>query len=316
MSAPYPAHLASDVALRDGQTIRIRPALSDDRARVEDYLIGLSPETRHMRFWSAAVDVSEVAGRAVDVDYHDHVTLLALIGGDEGAVVAGAQYIKTSEGRAEVSVSVADSMQGHGVGTLLLGQIAQAAAENGIHTLEASILPENHRMIQMVRGSGFAPRIRALPGSIEVEFPTTLTEDAAALFERREDLAARGAMQTLLAPDAVAVIGASRDPESIGGRLFRNLLLTGFHGVVYPVNPSAEVVQGVPAYRSVQDVPGRVEVAFVAVPAAHVAQVVRECGEKGVHGLVVISAGFAEVGGKDQPARRSCWPSAATPACG
>ena len=99
------------------------------------------------------------------------------------------------------------------------------------------------------------------------------------------------------------MIGASRDASSIGGRLFHNLLMSGFHGPVYPVNPRADVVHGVVAYPTVTAVPGEVDVAFVVVPAAHVADVARECGAKGVRGLVVISAGFAEVGG-DGPARQ------------
>ena len=104
-------------------------------------------------------------------------------------------------------------------------------------------------------------------------------------------------MRTFLSPRSVAVIGASRDPSSIGGHLFQNLLMSGFHGPVYPVNPRAAVVHGVVAYPTVTAVPGEVDVAFVVVPATHVADVARECGAKGVRGLVVISAGFAEVGG-------------------
>ena len=91
--------------------------------------------------------------------------------------------------------------------------------------------------------------------------------------------------------------------SSIGGRLFHNLLMSEFHGAVYPVNPKADVVHGVVAYPTVTAVPGEVDVAFVVVPATHVSDVARECGAKGVRGLVVISAGFAEVGG-DGPARQ------------
>jgi acetyl coenzyme A synthetase (ADP forming)-like protein len=99
-----------------------------------------------------------------------------------------------------------------------------------------------------------------------------------------------------LRPTAVAVVGASRDPGSIGGRLFHNLLLRGFRGVVYPVNPRSSIVQGVPAYRSIHEVPGSIDVAFIAIPADAVLDAARECAEKGVRGIVVISAGFAESG--------------------
>ncbi len=303
MSGEYPAHLVTDVVLRDGSTVRVRPARPSDATRVEDYLIGLSPETRRLRFWTQAIDVRDLAAKVVDVDYEDHLTLLALTGGDGGTVVGGAQYIRTDGSRAEFGVSVTDAYQGKGLGSILLGLTAQAAAERGITTLVAEVLPENHRMINVLRTSGFPVKIRATPGSLEVEFPSTPTEEAVELFEHRESQAAVAAVRTFLAPRAVAVVGASRDSSSIGGQLFRNLLLAEFHGAVYPVNPKAAVVQGVPAYASILDVPGEVDVAFVTVPAELVAGVARECGEKGVRGLVVISAGFGETGGEG-PARQ------------
>lgn len=107
--------------------------------------------------------------------------------------------------------------------------------------------------------------------------------------------AAAGSLGLLFAPRSVAVIGAGRDPDSISGRLFRNLQ-AGFQGSLYPVNANADVVQSVRAYRTVLDVPGPVDVAFVAVRAAAVADVVRDCLRKQVRGLVVISAGFGELG--------------------
>ena len=294
----FPSHLVSDVVLRDGSTALIRPAQPSDARRVEDYLIGLSPETRRLRFWSQAVNVTELAQRIVDVDYRDHLTLLVLSGGDEGTMIAGAQYHRMDAGRAELGLSVADAYQGRGIGSILLGQMAQAALANGVSTFVAEVLAENHRMINVFRASGFPVTLRAEPGSIEVEFPIGLTEDAAERFEERENAAAVAAMRTFLTPASVAVIGASRDSSTIGGQLFHNLLTTEFHGPVYPVNPKAEVVHGVVAYPSISDVPGPVNVAFIVVPAAHVATVARECGEHGVRGLVVISAGFSETGGE------------------
>jgi acetyl coenzyme A synthetase (ADP forming)-like protein len=300
---PYPSNLQSDVVLRDGSTVRIRPARPEDLTRVQDYLLGLSPETRRLRFWTVAVDVAELAGKIVDVDYQDHLTLLVLRGGDEGTMIGGAQYSRIDGGRAEIGMSVADEWQGRGIGSILLGQLAQAAAERGVSIFVAEVLPENHGMIGVFRESGFPLSIRALPGEIEVEFPVSLTEEAVAQFERRETGSSVNAMRTFLSPRSVAVVGASRDRSSIGGQLFHNLLAEEFHGPVYPVNPKAEVVHGVPAYPSVEKVPGPVDVAFIVVPAAFVLQVTRECGEKGVRGLVVISSGFAEVGG-DGPARQ------------
>ena len=257
-SVAFPDHLASDVVLRDGSTVRVRPARSADATRVEDYLIGLSPETRRLRFWSQAIDVRELARKIVDVDYDDHLTLLVLQGGDEGRMVGGAQYIRIEGGRAEVSLSAADEFQGKGMGSILLGQMAQEAARHGITTFVAEVLPENHKMINVFRASGFTVSIRATPGSIEVEFPILLTDAAVAHFEDRETEAAVNAMRTFLRPRSVAVVGASRDSSTIGGQLFHNLLSTEFNGPVYPVNPKADVVHGVVAYPSVGDVPGEI----------------------------------------------------------
>jgi acetyl coenzyme A synthetase (ADP forming)-like protein len=291
----HPADLESDVVLRDGSTVHIRPARGLDRTLVEDYLIGLSPETRRLRFWSQAIDVGELAQKVVGVDQVDHLTLLVLHGAE---MIGGAQYIRVDERRAEISLSVTDAWQGRGVGSILLGQLAQAASANNISIFVAEVLAENHRMINVFRGSGFPVSIRALPGSIEIEFPISLTEDAIAHFDRRETEASVNAMRSFLTPESIAVIGASREGSSIGGQLFHNLLMAGFAGPVYPVNPKAEVLHGVPAYPTIEEIPGPVELAFIVVPAASVLEAAEECGRKGVRGLVVISAGFSEVGGE------------------
>lgn len=297
MDAAYPKHLENDIVLKDGSTVHIRPATPADARLVEDYFLGLSDESRRLRFWSQAVDVTEQAHRAVDVDQVNHLTLLALLGDDGGRMVGGAQYFRDGAShRAEVSMSVTDTFQGLGLGSILLGLLAQAALERGVSIFFAEVLPENHRMISVFRDSGFHPTIRAKPGVVEVEFPTAITDETKEQFEERERLAAANAVRAFLEPRAVAVLGASRDPTSIGGRLFRNLVTQPFSGVVYPVNPNSTAVQGVTAYPTVLDVPGEVGLAFIAVPAAHVVRVAEECGRKGVRALVVISSGFGEVG--------------------
>ncbi|MGZ8570742.1 MAG: bifunctional acetate--CoA ligase family protein/GNAT family N-acetyltransferase, partial [Actinomycetota bacterium] len=295
--APYPAHLETDVVLRDGSTVHIRPATRDDQRLLEDYFLSLSEESRRLRFWTHSIDVSEQARRTVDVDQVNHVTLIGVVERDGERMVGGAQYIRMGTShRAEVSVSVTDELQGHGMGSILLGMLAQAARAAGITTFTAEVLPENHRMIGVFRDSGFMTTIRAKPGEVEVEFPTAVTDGTLEQYEERERASAANAVRAFLEPRSCAVIGASRDAESIGGRLFRNLVTQPFGGVVYPVNPKAPVVQGVAAYPSIAEIPGDVELAFVAVPAAHVIAVADECGRKGVRGLVVISAGFGEVG--------------------
>jgi acetyl coenzyme A synthetase (ADP forming)-like protein len=103
-------------------------------------------------------------------------------------------------------------------------------------------------------------------------------------------------LDALFLPQSVAVIGASRSRESIGGQILTNLITTGFCGPVFPVNPSARQVQSIPAYASLDVVPGDVDLAVVAVPRAHVMDVIEECGRKRVRCVIVISAGYAEMG--------------------
>jgi acetate---CoA ligase (ADP-forming) len=104
-------------------------------------------------------------------------------------------------------------------------------------------------------------------------------------------------LDAILRPKSIAVVGASRRPGTIGFQIVANLLKYGYEGVVYPVNPKAGSIHAVPAYASVGDIPGPVDLAVVVVPKEHVLEVADQCGAKGVKGLVVISAGFREVGG-------------------
>jgi acetate---CoA ligase (ADP-forming) len=104
-------------------------------------------------------------------------------------------------------------------------------------------------------------------------------------------------LDPILRPGSIAVVGASRQPGTIGHQVVSNLVRHGYTGVVYPVNPRASSIHSIPAYASVGDIPGAVDLAVVVVPKEYVLEVVDQCGAKGVKGLVVISAGFREVGG-------------------
>ena len=290
-----PDRREADVVLRDGSTVHVRPATPEDRDDMVEFLRDLSADSRAFRFFSASVDVEREARHSVDVDYRDRYALVATTG-LPARLVGHAIYFKTTDGRAEAALAVADELQGMGLGTLLLAHLAQHAAENGIETFEAVVLPQNHRMIDVFRESGFPVELKTSPGWIEAEFPTSLTPEALERFDRREQTAAAAALRTILAPRSVAVIGASRHADTIGGAVFANLIAGGFTGPVYPINPNADVVQSVPAFASVADVPGTVDLAVIVVPADRVADAARECAAKKVSAVVVISAGFAETG--------------------
>lgn len=299
----YPADREADVVLRDGSTVHVRPVRAEDAPAVLAFLQRLSVDSRYLRFFSGAVDLAEAATRAVDVDYDRKLALLAQVGG-ERQVVAHAIYLTTAPDRAEVALAISDAYQGRGLGTILVGQLTEAANQHGIREFEARVLPQNHRMIQVFRESGFPIDVRYDRGEINVAFPTSLSADALERFERREQVAAIAAMGSFLTPRSVVVIGASRSRGTIGGEVFHNLMSTGFDGPVYPVNSRAGVVQSVVAYPTVDDIPGPVDLAVIVVPAVFVVDVARQCGEKGVRALVVISSGFAETGDEGRERQR------------
>ncbi len=105
-------------------------------------------------------------------------------------------------------------------------------------------------------------------------------------------------LDPILRPRSIAVIGASRQPHTIGWQILDNLLTHGYQGPVYPVNPKATAIHSVPAYPSVEALPDGVDLGIIVVPKEHVVDVARRCVAKGIRGLVVISAGFKEIGGE------------------
>jgi len=114
----------------------------------------------------------------------------------------------------------------------------------------------------------------------------------------------RHSLDALFRPRAIAVVGASRRQNQIGHQIVRNLVEGGFTGPVYPVNPTATVVHSMHCFKKVSAIPGEVDLAVIVVPAARVFDAVRDCGEKGVKGAVVITAGFSEVGGEGPERQR------------
>ena len=281
--------------LRDGSTLAVRPIRPEDEADLARFFTDLSMESRVFRFFMAIANADALAKKLVDVDYRTRYGLVA-VSGAERQIIGHAMYVETGPRKAELALAVADVYQGRGLGTILLGQLAEAAKGAGIDVLEAMVRPENHLMIKVLRESGFPITARSEPGELHFELPTALTPEALRQFEDRERIAAVAAVSHLLAPRSVAVVGASRQRGSIGAELFHNLVATGFRGPVYPVNPVATEIEGVAAYASVLDIPGEVEMAVITVPAAAVLEAARQCAAKGVRALIVISAGFAETG--------------------
>jgi acetyl coenzyme A synthetase (ADP forming)-like protein len=299
LSLTNAVELGSDVVLRDGSTVHVRPARRGDVPAVAAFLSRLSPGARALRFFEnlKPEGVERETNRELALSPGDGLSLVATLGGDEN-VIAHALFARLPGSHGEFALAVADSYQGRGLGTILLGQLTESAAAAGVRTLEAEVKAENHRMVQLLQDCGFPVEVVANAGQLHVTFPTALAEEAKRHFDDREQIAAANALKAFLEPRSVAVVGASRDPRTIGGAVFRNLILGSFAGPVYPVNPAASVVQSVPAYPSVEAIPGPVDLAVVAVRSDLVGEVAEQCARKGVRAIVVISAGFAEVSGE------------------
>jgi acyl-CoA synthetase (NDP forming)/GNAT superfamily N-acetyltransferase len=295
MSVSYPSHREADVVLRDGSTAHLRPVRPEDGELLKEFFDRLDPTSQAFRFFSGAVDTRRVAREMTGIDYQSSFGLIAFRGPDRRPIGHGV-YFDLGQGRAEVAFAVADELQGHGLGTILLAHLAEVGAENGYSTFLAEVLPQNSRMIEMFRESGFPVEIESSPEGLRVEFPTSLSAEAIARFEDRDRLAARAAVACFLAPASVAIVGASRRPGTVGAEVLRNLLGSPFAGPVFAVNPAAETVQALPSFASVAELPQEIDLAVLAVRSEAAVGVARECAARGARGLIVLSAGFAEDG--------------------
>lgn len=296
----YPEHWQADVLLRDGRTAHLRPILPGDADGLREFYAQVSPEAKYLRFFAPMPELSDRdVRRFTQVDHHDRVAFVMTLA---DRIIAEGRYDVIEPGDAEVAFLVQDNHQGRGIAQLLLEHLAQAGRERGVNRFVAEVLPENRRMISVFKEQGYQVKGGWDDGVMHLEFDIDPTETSIGVIAAREHRAEAASIAAFLNARSVAVIGASRRRDTVGAVLVRHLVLGDYAGKVYVVNPAADSVAGMPAYPTVQDVPGDVDVAVVAVPAESVNDVVLDCAAKGVHGLVVVSSGFAEVG--DEGRRR------------
>ncbi|MFF0008217.1 GNAT family N-acetyltransferase [Streptomyces tibetensis] len=303
----YPAHWEADVVLRDGGTARIRPITVDDADRLVSFYEQVSDESKYYRFFAPYPRLSaKDVHRFTHHDFVDRVGLAATVGGEFIATVRydriGADGTPASApaDEAEVAFLVQDAHQGRGVASALLEHIGAVARERGIRRFAAEVLPANTKMIKVFTDAGYTQKRSFEDGVVRLEFDLEPTDRSLAVQYAREHRAEARSVQRLLAPGSVAVIGTGRTPGGVGRSVLGNIRDAGYTGRLYAVNKALpedqKELDGVPAHRSVRDIDGPVDLAVVAVPAEHVPEVVTECGEHGVQGLVVVSAGYAESG--------------------
>ena len=288
----------ADVILRDGRTLRLRAPSRNDRDAVTAFLVALSPHSMSQRFHATVRPRAELIEPFLEPDWIARGALIGVIG-ESGSerVVALASYDRLRDPAvAEVAFAVADELQGVGVGTRLLEQLAARAAAGGIERLTFEILPCNHQMLGVVTGSGFPAEQRSTRGVIEATMPIEPTGGYVARVDDRDHQAVAASLRPFLAPASVAVYGASARRGTIGGELFRNVLAGHFAGRAIPVNLRGETVEDVPGMSSLAGVDPPVELALICVPAGAVFAAAQDALASGVRSLCVISAGFAEVG--------------------
>ncbi len=293
-SGGYPQHWEADVLLADGGAVHVRPAAATDGPAILAMHERMSERTRYLRYFQAVAHISP-AQLAVftDVDHVSAVGLVAELGGD---IIAAGSYHRDPRNpdTAEVAFVVQDGQQRRGLGSILLEHLAAAAQERGIRRFTAEVLGENQSMLRVFIDAGYEVTREFSSGVVDLGFDIRPTASSLAVITSREHRAESRSIARLLSPRAVAVIGASNETHKLGHAVLMNLLRGGFTGPVFPVNPETHSVQGVRAYRSVLEIPDPVDIAVVTVPASSVAEVLESCRAKGVHGLVVVTGGFAD----------------------
>lgn len=281
--------------LTDGGVVRVRvlaPADVDDVLKLHQRL---SNRDTYLRFFGFARNfLPTIARRITRRSDPKHVAL----GAYQNDVMVGVAHYETlaDPHEAEIALVVDGAVQARGLGTLLLEHLASVARHRGVHRFVAEVLTQNQRMIHVIADAGLTYRTHT--DGPESDIVILLDEDDRYLsaVSERERVSDVASLAAVLRPASVAVVGAGREPGSVGHAVLRKLVDGGYTGALSAVNPHAEEIAGVRCWPSVADIPGEVELAVVCVPAAAVPDAVEQCGRRGVRAAVVISAGLSDSG--------------------
>ncbi len=293
---------ATYALLTDGSTVEVRPARSQDAEAVRAMHAAMSPDNMYLRFFSMSPGVAEQEARRVCREPDaEHVALLAW---QDGRLVGVAAYEPAGKpGVAEVAFAVPDDMHGRGIASLLLEHLVWQARQRGLRAFTAETLAENSAMLRVFADAGLPAKRRIAGDTVELTFPLPSGEDAYRLGSYLEAVASResradvASLRPLLQPRSVAVVGPSRRRGTAGRAVLRNIVTGGFTGPVYAVNPHAQAMEGAPCVASVDDLPGQLDLAVIAVPPSAVPEVAAQCGRHGVRALTVMTSGLGAAGG-------------------
>ena len=294
-----PAGISHDHVLPDGTTVYVRPITPEDAGRLLRMWDRTSDRSRRQRF-HGSFDLNERTVKLfTEFDPALQFALVATLGrGEDESIVGVARYVQDPDdpSHAEFAALVEDAQQGRGVGTALVRHVAMHAYEAGVRTLSGDVLADNARMLRLINELGFEHKDQRDQSVVRSDLGLELGESFLRVVDEDERKAATASLNRFFSPESIAVVGASRDPKSIGGLVFDHILHGRFAGVVYPVNPNAQYVSAVQAYPSVSDLPTVPDLVLVCVPARFVAGVVDEAGTAGVRAVCIVSAGFSEAG--------------------
>jgi len=284
--------------LADGSTVEIRPAGPGDFDAVKAMHEAMSPDNAYLRFFGLSRIAAETEARRICREPgQGRVALLALA---DREVVGCASYetIRGVPDRAELAFAVADHMHHRGIATLLLEHLVSYARSHQVIAFIGQTLTENTEMLKVFADAGLPVHRHTEDGVVDMTIPlprdgggTALDGylNAVAERERRADVAS---LRYVFAPESVAVIGASRRPGTVGRVILDNIRGAGYAGKLYPVNPHAQQIGGLPCLASADDLPEHVDLAVIAVPAAAVLEAAEQCGRRGARAAVVITSGL------------------------
>ncbi|TQM78944.1 acyl-CoA synthetase (NDP forming) [Saccharothrix saharensis] len=277
--------------LADGSVVALRELGPADAEALLALHLGLPPDDRYLRFFSAAPrHLDEFVARLTSPEEPLHVVIGAFA---SDALVGAASYVPLDDDTAEVALVVAHDRQSHGVGTLLLEHLVSLARRRGVRRFRADVLTVNSKMLRVFADLGLVWTSTADNGEVRIDLGLDSGERYLEAVADREQAADVASLRAVLKPTSVVVVGAGRKRSSVGNAVLHNLVSGGYTGAVYAVNPHTDQVLGVASYRSVADVPQAPDLAVVCVPAEAVPQVAEDCGRRGVKALVVVTSGVA-----------------------
>jgi len=284
--------------LRDGTTATVRLAHPQDRELMAQFFRTLSKDSRQRRFFSIAEPAAKLIDSFCDdTDLRKRLCLIVTRAkGNSARIVASANYVAHDEATAEIALTVDDAFQGKGIGSLLLERLAVLAVRNGFRRFWAVTRADNQPMLDVFRQSGFECRSRVDEGYVEIDLSVSPSETSVARAEFHDRVATVASLRPFFQPSSVAIVGASKNPNNIGTRILNAVVSGGYKGPVYPINPRGEVAGSLKAYSNLSELPQSPDLVVVAVPFDAVNAVIDDCAVRSVRAVIVISAGFAEVG--------------------